>query len=255
MKYPFKSMGPTLSIINDRLNDFANIEASIYTVGQGICLQRLEIKNGPQFKFDHLLAYGSWYDVQIIVHREDPQKQLRYLRKGIYLTYGKEMRLTELTEENYRDYGITWKCSSCNKENVGSVAICEHCHANKSQTIIRILSYVPIIGIPFSVANAILTCGKAAQSNKTEDQSDACITTILAFIDVVTVPFVVGTLARIPGKVAAQADVELTAETIFSVPGKPILKELVKELGEKGIMGDIQILKECIISTIPKETK
>lgn len=243
-------MCPALRIINDRMDEFEELEANIFTPGQGICLQRLRVGKDPKFKFDHHLAYGSWYDVQIIAYFANDQQPLRYLRKGIYLKYRKILNLTELTDEDHRDHGIQWKCSRCKEINFGSVAICEHCHTNKSHRVISALSCVPLIGIPFSVANAVLQCGKAAQSNKTTDTIDAGVTTLFAVVDVVTAPFIIGALVKIPGKVAAQTGIELTAKTVFCEAGQPLLKEFGKELINGAVVNEINLTKQAISAFI-----
>lgn len=241
-------MSPALCVFNDRLNDFEKIEANIFTPGQGICLQRLLVGKDPKFKFDHHLAYGSWYDVQIIAYRTNDQQQpLRYLRKGIYLKYRKTLKLTELTDNDNRDHGVPWRCSHCKQINFSSVAICEHCHTNKAQNVISALSCVPLVGIPFSLANAILRCGKATQSNKTSDKIDAGVTILFAVVDVVTAPFLIGALAKIPGKVAAQTGVKLTIKTVFCEAGPPLIKEFGKELTQGAISSEIKLAKDTIL--------
>jgi len=123
-------MGAVLSVRNNRLPDFEILEANIFTPGQCICLQRLAPRDAATFKFDRNLAYGSWYDIQIIGRSQNNgnNELLRYLTKGIYLSYGKIIEMTELTDEQYRDYGVEWECDGCKKTDFGSVAICQHCH-------------------------------------------------------------------------------------------------------------------------------
>lgn len=164
----------------------------------------------------------------------------------MYLTYGKKLKMTRLTAEKYRDHGIEWECSCCNKTNIGSVVVCIHCHTNKIQRIISIFSMIPIIGIPFSITDATLRWGKAIQSNKTSDHIDASITTIFAVVDIVTAPFIVGALVKIPAKVTAQTGIKLTAKTVFTEAGKPLLKEFGKELGKDGMIGGIKLVKQLL---------
>ena len=246
-------MCPVLLVINNRSDKYKDIKANIFTPGQGICLQRLN-PNIPTFEFDNCLAYGSWYDIQIIAHPQDGSDIERYLTTGIYLTYGKQLKMRELTDEKYRDHGIEWKCRYCDKVNISSVVICEHCHTNKAQGVIRILSMIPILGIPFSITNTVLQWGKAAQSDEPSDQTEAVITTVFTAVDVVAVPFIVGSLVKIPAKVAAQTGVELTAKTIFSEAGKPILQEICNLLGSNGIVGTVALLKMSLNDTIRKKT-
>jgi hypothetical protein len=245
-------MSPVLCVTNDRSHDLEILQANIFTSGQGICLQRLAPGNSPEFKFDHHLAYGSWYDMQIIARSDDKTESQRYLRKGVYLSIGNTIKMTALTDENYRDHGVEWKCSSCNETNIGNVAICEHCHTNKAQTYMAIFSIIPIVGIPFALTDSVLRCGKAAQSNKTSDQIDAGVTVAFAAIDIITAPFIIGALVKIPGKVAAQNGIKLTAKTIFTEAGKPLLKELTTELGKDGIIGAVNIAKMGLKSAVQK---
>jgi hypothetical protein len=123
-------MGGILTVNNDRLHDFEIIQASIFTVGPGICLQRLEPGKSPTFKFDNNLAYGSWYDIEIIgrLLNYNNTEDRRYLEKGVYLTRDKIIQMTELTNENHRDYGVEWKTGSFKQTNVSSVVICEYCY-------------------------------------------------------------------------------------------------------------------------------
>jgi len=230
-------MGGVLSVMNDRLDDFEIIAANIYTLGQGICLQRLQPKSSLNFKFDHILAYGSWYDIQIIGRYKAAEANsdvLRYLTKGIYLSHGKIATIKELTDEKNLDHGASWQCGTCKQTNLGSLAICEHCYTNKSQKIISVLSNVPFLGLPFSVTNAVLQCGKAAQSNSTVDQIDAGISVVSAVVDFAAAPFIVGSLVKISGKVAAETGIKLTAKTVFCEAGQPLLFAIGEELATIG---------------------
>jgi len=241
-------MGGVLSVRNNRLHDFEILQANIFTSSQGICLQRLAPKNAAIFKFDCNLAYGSWYDIQIIGRslNNDDNEPLRYLKKGVYLSCGKIIEITELTHEEHRDYGVQWECGGCERANFGSVAICEYCHTNKSQTIITAFAMIPLVGIPFSLTDAILQCGKASQSNKTTDNIDAAFTTTFAVIDLITAPFIVGSLAKIPAKIASQTGIKLTVKTVFCEAGKPLLKEIAEGLGKDGIITVSKVAKEGV---------
>ena len=53
------------------------------------------------------------------------------------------------------------------------------------------LSSFPVLGIPFSITDAVLRCGKATQSNTTEDKVAAGVSVALAIIDIVTAPMIV----------------------------------------------------------------
>ncbi|CAF1639275.1 unnamed protein product [Adineta ricciae] len=220
-------MGGKLSVHNDCLENFDIQQISIFTPGQGILLQRLEPKNHRKFKFDQDLAYGSWYDIQIIGFPKEPQlkeeKPTRYLVKGIYLSSGKIVKISELIDEENLDLAGSWHCGSCNEENFGSVAICEFCFTNKAHKIISGLSYIPVLGIPFSVTNAVLQCGKAARSNTNGDTTDAVVSTTFAVIDVVTAPLIVGSFVTKAAETAAQAGVKLTTKTVLREGAKPIL--------------------------------
>ncbi|CAF1125252.1 unnamed protein product [Adineta steineri] len=214
-------MGAELSVINDHPN-FIVRKASIFTPSQGICLQRLEDNINRSFKFDKGLAYGSWYDIQIIgqavVDDEETPVQ-RYLKRGIYLSYGKAVRMNELTSDSCLDLGREWLCSECKEVNIGSVAICEYCDTNCHQKWISWVSYTPALGIPFSIADAVLQSGKAALSNTSEDKIEAGITTATAVVDVVTGPFMVGSAAVTGTKALAQVGAKLTAKKFASEVG------------------------------------
>ncbi|CAF0933106.1 unnamed protein product [Didymodactylos carnosus] len=143
------------------MDGFEILAANIYTSGQGICLQRLKpSKMCSKFEFDQSLWYGSWYDVQIIGRSKseeaDGLTDQRYLKKGIYLSGGKIVTITELTDEKYLDQENKWTCGSCNKDNSGSLALCEFCFINKAQKVINVLSYIPVLGLPFSRSKSFL---------------------------------------------------------------------------------------------------
>lgn len=246
-------MGAVLSVTNDRSDDFEILHAKIFTPGQGICLQQLTPNKSLTFKFDHSLAYGSWYDIQIIgqsPHSDKPP--LKYLKKSIYLSHGKTIKISEITDEKHSDYEAKWKCGSCNQTNFGSVAICEHCYTNKSQTIITVFACIPVVGIPFSLADTILRYGKAANSNKTADIIDAGITAMFAMIDVIAAPFIVASLIKIPAKVAAENGIKFTVKAVLSEAWKPLLKELGKELGKYGIYTQVKMAKVAVKKLIEK---
>ena len=247
-------MGGVLTIKNDRLHDFEILRANIFTPSQGICLQRLEPGKSSIFKFDNGLAYGSWYDIQIIGRPLDnnDNKECRYLKKGVYLTRKKIIKISKLTHEKHRDHGIEWSCGSCQHKNIGSVAICENCFTNKSQTIINVLSYIPLVGVPFSVTNAVLQCGKASQSNTTSDKVDAGLTTVFAAVDVVFAPFAIDALIKVPAKVTAETGIKLTTKTVFCEAGKPLVKEAGKVLGKDGISAVPKVTKEGIKTIVTK---
>ncbi|CAF1413901.1 unnamed protein product [Rotaria magnacalcarata] len=254
-------MGGVLTVRNDCSNNFELQQANIFTLGQGFCLQRREPKHSSNFKFDQNLAYGSWYDIQIIgrchcspsaATTATTIEVQRYLKKGIYLSYGKTITVSELTNDENRDHGATWQCGSCKQKNFGSLALCEHCYTNKAQMIISVLSYVPIVGLPFSLTNAVLQCGKAAQSNTTADQVDAGLTVTFAVIDIVTAPFIIGALVKIPAEVAAEAGIKLTAKTVFSEVGKPLLSAVGKELAKGEIAAGVKATKTVVTKIIKK---
>ena len=246
-------MGAVLTVMNDRSDDFEILHAKIFTPGQGMCLQHLIPNKRPIFKFDHSLTYGSWYDIQIIgqsPHSGEPP--LKYLKKGIYLSHDKTIKITTITDEKYKDCGPEWKCGTCNQSNFSSVAICEYCYTNKSQTIISVFSCIPIVGIPFLVTDAVLRCGKAAQSNKTADKIDAGLTTTFAVIDVITAPFIVGSLIKIPAKIAAENGTKFTVEAAVSGLWKPLLIGYGKEFGEDGIIRGVKVVKEGVRKLVEK---
>ena len=249
-------MGAVLSIENDHADDMEIIKANIFTPGQGICLQRLQPKKHRRFRFDQNLAYGSWYDIQLQVPSKADEaggeESVRYLIKGVYLRHGRTIKISKLTEEKNRDLGAEWHCGSCKKRNVGSLATCEFCFANKSQTIIEVLSYIPFVGVPFSITNAVLQCGKAAQSNTTDDKIDAGLSVAFAVLDTVTAPFIVGALVKIPGKVAAQTGIKLTAKTVFCEAGKPLVKAVGKELGKGGVITAVKVGKAAFGKIVKK---
>lgn len=172
-----------MTVENDRLKDFTIKSANIYTPGQGIGLQRLSPEQSQIFKCDHSLAYGSWYDIQIIGYpcstadesEANMGKELRYLTRGVCLSHSKVVTVTQLTKNKNTDHGVEWQCSSCKEENIGSLASCEYCFTNKAEIIIKGLSFVPVIGILFSITNTALQCGKAKQSNTTDDNIDATL--------------------------------------------------------------------------------
>ncbi|CAF1298413.1 unnamed protein product [Rotaria sp. Silwood1] len=248
-------MGGKLSVINDRLHDFEVLHANIFSPGQGICLQRLEPEGSSEFKFDYSLAYGSWYDIQIVGRPKSAvanDKVQRYLTKGIYLSNGKKVKISALTAEKNHDLGAKWNCGKCHKDNYGSVRVCEFCFTNRSQTIITVLSFLPVIGLPFSLTNAVLQCGKAAQSNNTADEVDAGLSVAMSIVDVVTTPFIVGSLVTIPAKVAAETGIKLTAKTVFCDAGKPLLVAVGKEFGKGGTVATVKVGKAAVEKIIKK---
>jgi hypothetical protein len=188
------------------------------------------------------MAHVMIYKLLVEVAHIDTETK-SYLKKGIYLSYGKIIKMTELTDERHCDHGIKWKCGSYECVNLSSVAICGSCYTNKSKTIITALSCIPVFGMPFSIADAILQCGKATESNKTVDNIDAGVTTIFAVIDIVTAPFIVGSLVKIPAKVAAEHGIQFTVKTIFSQAGGSLLKECGKELGKNRIIQGVKVTK------------
>ena len=236
-------MGAELTIINDGLNNFEIIKANIFTPGQGICLQRLTPGNSRIIKFDHSLAYGSWYDIQIIGKNSGDNELQRFLKRGIYLSYKKTINMRELTHQNNRDLAVEWICGNCDKANFNNVAMCEHCHTNKSQTIITTLSTIPLLGIPFSLADTILRCGKASQSNKTMDQLEAILTMLFCLIDVVTAPFIVGSLMRTATKIATDNGIKLSIKNVFSDVGISLLQAITNELVKDGIPAGLKVTK------------
>ncbi|CAF1184847.1 unnamed protein product [Rotaria sp. Silwood1] len=248
-------MGGELSVANDRLSDFEVLHANIFTPGQGICLQRLNPGRSSEFKFDYSLAYGSWYDILIVGHSTSAKaggEVQRYLTKGVYLSYKKKVKISELTAGKNRDLGAEWNCGACHKDNIGSLRVCEYCFTNRSQKIIIVLSYIPVLGLPFSLTNAVLQCGKAAQSNSIADEVDAGLSVAMCIMDVVTAPFIVGSLVTIPAKVTAETGVKLTAKTVFCDASKPLLVAVGKEFGKGGIVamsgGDSLVLRKFLLS-------
>lgn len=245
-------MGGVLTVKNDRLHDFELENANIFTPGQGICLQRLKPKSSATFKFDNGLAYGSWYDIQIIgrhrgfVSAETAHELQRYLKKGIYLSCKKKITVSKLISDENLDHGAEWQCGACKQKNIGSLALCEYCFENKSEGILTLFSIIPIVGIPFSVTRTILKYGKAAQTNTKADTTEAAFSVVFAVLDIGTSPFLVGSLVSVPGKVATENGIKLTAKTVFCEAGKPLLIAAGKELGKDGIVPLVTTAKIAI---------
>ena len=241
-------MGGVLTVTNDGTDDLEISQANIFTPGQGICLQRLEPKYNRRFQFDNNLGYGSWYDLQLVCRSkaekmEETEAVVRYLFTGIYLRRGLALKITEITSEKYLDLGAAWQCGGCKKTNIGNVAMCEFCFTNKSQKIITVLSHVPVIGLPFQITNTVLQCGKAAQSNVTADKVEAGLNVAFAIVDIIAAPFIVGALVKIPAKVTLETGIKLTAKTVFTEAGNPLLKEVGREMGKGGIITMAKLAK------------
>ena len=88
-------MGGLFSIVQDI--DDTLVEAYIFTPGQGICLQKRTHFGKTSFCFDQSLCYGSWYDILFVicpaVTGAKKQQEDIYLKTGVYLTHGKEIKL------------------------------------------------------------------------------------------------------------------------------------------------------------------
>ena len=231
-------MVPQLTIIHDR-PDFTVLHANIFTPSQGICCQRLEPSNGTQFDFNRNLAYGSWYEIQIIgkvtLADSDETKVQRFLKKGIFLSYGKSLNLSNLIAEQYLDFDGKWTCkqSECKKENIGSIAICEHCRTNCHEEWVSWVSYIPLIGTPFSIANAVLKTGKAGDTGTHKVEAGCAIAS--AAFDVATAPFIVGLTAKAGAKVLARSGAELTAKFVAKQAAKVVLKQAAVVTVTRGV--------------------
>ena len=65
------------------------------------------------------------------------------------------------------------------------------------------LSYIPIVGIPFSVTHAALETGRAAHTKERHDKISAGLAIGTAAAEIVLAPVLVYSLVQIPAKVAA----------------------------------------------------
>jgi hypothetical protein len=86
----------------------------------------------------------------LLIRINNSQNQETYMKKGIYLKVNKFVQLSDiLQEENdiHRKNKPKWQCKNkrCEESNEGGVKICLHCYTNRSRTIIRGLSYIPVL--------------------------------------------------------------------------------------------------------------
>jgi hypothetical protein len=216
-------MSPKLSIIID--TDAELVDAYIFTPGQGICLEKLSgpfEKDTSTIVFKKGLAYGSWYDVLIRINNS--QNQETYMKKGIYLKVNKSVQLSDILQEENdidRKNKPKWQCKnkSCEEWNEGGVKMCLHCYTNRNGRLIRRLSYIPILGIPFSVTHATLESGRAAHTKERHDKISAGLAIGTAAAEIVLAPVLVSSIVHIPAKVAVQTGTHLTANTLFTHTG------------------------------------
>jgi hypothetical protein len=216
-------MSPILYIIID--TDVELVDAYIFTPGQGICLEKLSgpfEKEASAIGFNKGLAYGSWYDVLIRINNS--QNQETYMKKGIYLKVNKFVQLSDILQEENdidRKNKSKWQCKnkSCKEWNDGGVKICLHCSTNRNRSIIRGLSYIPVLGIPFSVTHAALESGRAAHTKERHDKVGAGLAIGTAAAEIVLAPFLVNSIMHIPAKVAATTGTHLTTHTLFTHTG------------------------------------
>jgi len=217
-------MSPKLSIIIN--TDVELVDAYIFTPGQGICLEEL---SGPfeedtaTIVFKKGLAYGSWYDVLIRINNS--QNQETYMKKGIYLKVNKSVQLSDILQEENdidRKNKPKWQCKnkSCKEWNEGGVKMCLHCYTNRNRRIIRGLSYIPVLGIPFSVTHATLESGRAAHTKERHDKISAGLAIGTAAAEIVLAPVLVSSIVHIPAKIAATTGTHLTANTLFTNTGQ-----------------------------------
>jgi hypothetical protein len=216
-------MSPKLSIIID--TDAELVDAYIFTPGQGICQEKLSWpfeKDTSTIVFKKGLAYGSWYDVLIRI--DNSQDQENYMKKGIYLKVNKSVQLSDILQEENdidRKNKPKWQCKNkgCEEWNEGGVKMCLHCYTNRNRRIIRGLSYIPILGIPFSVTHATLESGRAAHTKERHDKISAGLAIGTAAAEIVLAPVLVSSIVHIPAKVAVKTGTHLTANTLFTHTG------------------------------------
>jgi hypothetical protein len=193
---------------------------------KGICLEKLSgpfEKDTPTIVFKKGLAYGSWYNVLIRISNSENQ-QSYYMKKGIYLKKNKFIQLSDILQEENdidRKNKPKWQCKnkSCEEWNEGGVKMCLHCYTNRNRRIIRGLSYIPVLGIPFSVTHATLESGRAAHTKERHDKISAGLAIGTAAAEIVLAPILVSSIVHIPAKVAVQTGTHLTANTLFTNTG------------------------------------
>ncbi|CAF1078100.1 unnamed protein product [Rotaria magnacalcarata] len=232
------------------------IDIHIFTPGQGICLEK---RCSPfvcsMIVFQRGLAYGSWYDMLVRVRLSNKcDQQEAYMLKGIYLTVDKCVLLSEVLKwNNCIDNGEKWSCAekTCQKSNEYGVNICLHCYRNKAFNIINSVSYVPIIGLPFSVTNAVLESGRAAQTGEPQDIANATLATVKAAVNTVLTPMLVGSLLNVPAVTAAMTGTELTMKTLFSKTGTTARSVAMQEIEKFFTTREVMIEN---ITTLVKDT-
>jgi hypothetical protein len=224
-------MGAALSVFND--TDAELIDAHIFTPGQGICLQKLDVSHinaKNVFTFNKGLAYGSWYDVVVRIKCLDEQQT--YLLTGIYLSVDKCLQLSTILQEKYRvdgDDKPKWKCENneCEEMNESGINMCLYCYQNYARKYIIGLSFVPVVGLPFSITNAVLETGCASHTGKAEDIVNARIAITAAIADIILTPLLVNSLINAPAMAAVNTGRQLTTETLFTGTGVETVKIMV----------------------------
>ncbi|CAF3028391.1 unnamed protein product [Rotaria sp. Silwood2] len=147
------------------------------------------------------------------------------MKKRIYLKVNKTVQLSDiLHEENRmnRKNKPKWQCKnkSCAEWNEGGIKICLHCYNNRNGRIIQRLSYIPVVGIPFSVTHAALETGRAGHTKERHDKISAGLAIGTAAVDIVLAPVFVHSIVTIPAKAAAVTGTQLTANTLFTQTGR-----------------------------------
>eukprot|EP01038_Epipyxis_sp_PR26KG_P009097 gene9097-12268_t len=144
-------------------------EIVIYSLGQGISIAFMLDVFIPHYApcrvnelvFNQGLSCGGWFDVVVECKAASNQNSMYYLKR-VYLgsLNSNYLSINDILVPTNVLPVVQWTCSRCETENVTTVPICKSCMRHRRKFLFEMLSLIPVLGLPFSIASAVLCTGE-----------------------------------------------------------------------------------------------
>ncbi len=159
-------MGGTLSVQRDALTQNTRVVAaySSFLGDSSILQENWQPGQLADIIFNHGLAWGSHYNVVVVVHEGPNNEAVAY--KRTLRCRRAPYALSEIVRPQNRVDHVHWECPNCHAPaSAGSIRVCTNCFTNYHTRNLRWAQLVPVVSIPIGVALTVMDAGRAKVLN------------------------------------------------------------------------------------------